>query len=231
LDTAVGRPALWAMMTEGIQMFVLTSQRWMTGLGGSAATLIASLGGVGVMCVAVADSSFLSLPEGNDLLIVMLSTGNSLGRMAYYVGMTVIGSVIGCTLLYSLGRKGGSAVLRRRFSPSNIDRAEKLFARYGVLTVLVPSILPPPLPFKIFVLSAGVFRLRVPVFLMAVVIGRTFRYSMWGILAVFYGESVKRYILENLRITGIILFICFMAVLAVCMFVYFHRLRTRGNSS
>jgi membrane protein YqaA with SNARE-associated domain len=214
-----------------MQTFVLTGPSWMAGLGGTAATLIAKLGGVGVMCLAIADSSFLSLPEGNDLLIVMLSTGNSLGRMAYYVGMTVIGSVIGCMLLYSLGRKGGSAVLRRRFSQRNIERAEKLFERYGILTVLVPSILPPPLPFKIFVLSAGVFRLRVTVFIMAVVIGRTLRYSMWGILAVFYGEAVKRYILVNLHITGIVLFLCFLTVLAACLLYYSYKLKAGGNSN
>jgi membrane protein DedA with SNARE-associated domain len=219
-----------AISIEGMHTFLLAGMRWMSGLGSSASALVTSLGGVGVMCLAIADSSFLSLPEGNDLLIVVLSTGNSWGRMAYYVGMTVIGSVVGCLLLYLVGRKGGNLILRRRFSRQRIDRAEKLFKRFGILTVLVPSVLPPPLPFKIFVLSAGVFRLRVPVFLMTVIVGRTLRYSMWGILAVLYGESVKRYIQENLSIVGIVLLICFVVVLMFCLLFYFRRLRVKRSS-
>ena len=166
---------------------MLSSQHWLVKLGSSASNLLSSLGGPGVMCLAIGDSSFLSLPEGNDLLIVVLSAGKSWGNMAYYVAMTITGSVLGCLLLYSVGRKGGSPMLRRKFSTEAIARAERLFERYGILTVLIPSILPPPMPFKIFVLSAGVFRLKVLEFLMAVAIGRTIRYSMWGILAVLYG--------------------------------------------
>jgi membrane protein DedA with SNARE-associated domain len=180
-----------------------------------------------VMCLAIADSSFLSLPEGNDLLIVVLSAGKSWGTMAYFVAMTVIGSVIGCMLLYYLGRKGGSPMLQRRFSKQSIDRAEKLFERFGILTILIPSILPPPLPFKIFVLSAGVFRLKVPEFLIAVVIGRTLRYTMWGILAVLYGNAVKQFMQENLNLTGIILLISFIIVVAVSLFFYLRRLKQR----
>jgi membrane protein DedA with SNARE-associated domain len=219
-------------MTLGMHFLILSSQQhWLARLGGSLSAFIASLGGVGVMCLAIADSSFLSLPEGNDLLIVVLSAGKSWGTMAYFVAMTVIGSVIGCMLLYYLGRKGGSPMLRRRFSKQSIDRAEKLFERFGILTILVPSILPPPLPFKIFVLSAGVFRLKVPEFLIAVVIGRTLRYAMWGILAVLYGNAVKQFMQENLNLTGIILLISFVIFVAVSLFFYFRRLKPYSSDS
>ncbi len=179
------------------------------------------------MCLAIGDSSFLSLPEGNDLLIVILSAGKSWGHMAYYVGMTIMGSVLGCLLLYSVGRKGGSPMLRRKFSQQSIERAERLFERYGVLTVVIPSILPPPMPFKIFVLSAGVFRLKALEFLTAVVIGRTIRYSMWGILAVLYGNSVKLYMQENLNVIGMILFGGFALVALLSSLYYFRRIRAR----
>jgi membrane protein DedA with SNARE-associated domain len=202
---------------------ILSSQHWLTRLGGSLSALITSLGGLGVLCLAIGDSSFVSFPEGNDLLIVILSTGKSWGNMAYFVGMTIIGSVVGCLLLYYLGRKGGSPLLRRRFAQQSIDRAEKLFERYGILTVLIPSILPPPMPFKIFVLSAGVFRLKPLEFLVAVVVGRTLRYATWGILAVLYGNSVKRYMQENLNLAGIILLGCFATVVAVSLYFYFRR--------
>jgi membrane protein DedA with SNARE-associated domain len=206
---------------------MLANQHWLVRLGGSAYTLITSYGGLGVLLLAIADSSFLSIPEGNDILIVILSAGNSWGNMAYYVGMTITGSVIGCMLLYCFGRKGGNPILRRRFSSRSIDRAEKLFEKYGVLAVVIPSILPPPMPFKIFVLSAGVFRLKFSMFIAAVAVGRTIRYSMWGILAVTFGNSVKLYMQKNLNFVGIILLSVF--VLAVAATIAFYRYRMRTN--
>ncbi len=206
---------------------ILANQHWLAKLGAAVHSFLSSIGGPGVMCLAIGDSSFLSLPEGNDLLIVILSAGKSWGHMAYYVGMTIMGSVLGCLLLYSVGRKGGSPMLRRKFSQQSIERAERLFERYGVLTVVIPSILPPPMPFKIFVLSAGVFRLKALEFLTAVVIGRTIRYSMWGILAVLYGNSVKLYMQENLNVIGMILFGGFALVALLSSLYYFRRIRAR----
>jgi membrane protein YqaA with SNARE-associated domain len=183
----------------------------------------------GLLLVAAADSSFLSIPEGNDVLIVILSAGNSWGRMAYYVCMTVIGSILGCLLLYLVGRKGGSPLLRRRFSPGSLARVEKLYERYGVLTVVIPSILPPPTPFKVFVLSAGVFRLGLPSFLAAVAIGRVIRYSTWGILAVLYGDSVKQFIQQNLHQVGIGMFVLLCIAALITVGVALFRSRMRGN--
>lgn len=205
--------------------FFVSTQHWLAKMAGTASEFITSLGGPGVMVLAIGDSSFLSVPEGNDLLIVILSAGKSWGNMAYFVSMTILGSVLGCLLLYTLGRKGGSPMLRRRFSQENIDRAERLFKKYGLLTVVIPSILPPPMPFKIFVLSAGVFRVKAVEFLTAVVIGRTIRYSMWGILAVLYGNSVKLYMQQNLDLIGMILFGGFALLILVTAVVCLRRVR------
>ena len=211
---------------------IVGDQHWLVRLGSSIGSVVSSLGGLGVLILAICDSSFLTVPEGNDLLIVILSTGKSWGNMAYFVGMTVIGSVIGCLLLYSVGRKGGNPILRRRFSQQKIDRAEMLFKKYGILTIVIPSILPPPLPFKIFVLSAGVFRLNVMEFLAAVVIGRTIRYSMWGILAVLYGNAFKRYMQQNLNSIGTILLILFGLILSAVFGCYLYRLKSqKGQNS
>jgi membrane protein DedA with SNARE-associated domain len=204
---------------------LLFNQCWLEKLGSSASAFAMSFGGFGVMFLAIIDSSFFTVPEGNDILIVLLSAGRSWGHMAYFVAMTILGSVIGCLLLYSLGRKGGNPLLRRKFSRQSIERAERLYKRYGVLTVVIPSILPPPIPFKVFVLSAGVFRLNPLAFFMAVVVGRTIRYSIWGILAVLYGDSVKLYVQQNFGIVGILLFGIFALALAATIAFYFHRLR------
>jgi membrane protein DedA with SNARE-associated domain len=206
---------------------ILSTQHWLSRFGSYASALVTSFGGPGVLLLAVGDSSFLSIPEGNDLLIVILSTGGSWGKMAYFVSMTVIGSVIGCLLLYSVGRKGGNPILRRKFSEQNVERAEKLFKKYGILTVLIPSIIPPPMPFKIFVLSAGVFRVKLRSFLIAVVLGRTIRYSMWGILAVLYGNPVKQYMQQNLKAVGMGLCLVFVLAIAAAFAFYMHRMQVR----
>jgi membrane protein YqaA with SNARE-associated domain len=205
---------------------ILSNQHWLAKAGSFISSLAMKLGGPGILLIAIFDSSFLSFPEANDFLIVILSAGRSWGQMAYYVSMTIIGSVIGCLLLYMAGRKGGSPLLRRKFSEKSVNHAEKLYEKYGILTVVIPCILPPPTPFKVFVLSAGVFRLPIAEFLMAVMIGRTIRYSLWGILAVLYGNAVKIYIQQNLESTGMVLFVLFMFALAgMIIYVYSRQMR------
>ena len=215
------------MKIAGMSLILIALPNWLERLGTAIRDFAFSLQGPGLFLVALADSSFLTIPEANDLLIVVLSTGNSWDRMAYYVGMTTLGSLAGCFLLYLVGRRGGSPLLRRRFSEANIAKVERLFDRYGVLTIAVPCLLPPPCPFKIFVLSAGVFRLSLARFLTAVAIGRTVRYSMWGILAVIYGNSVKVFMEQNLTTIGIILFGLFL-LSGVCHRVH-HIPRRRGK--
>jgi len=186
--------------------------------------------GLAVLLLAIGDSSFLSVPEGNDVLIVILSTGGTWSNMAYYVSMTVVGSVIGCLILYTVGRKGGRAILRKRFSASKIERAENLYSRHGLAAVLISSIMPPPLPFKIFVLSAGVFGLSPLRFFSAIAIGRSIRYSMWGILAVLYGNAVKLFLLNNIETVGII--ICVLIILVIAGTVFFYlRNKKRGEKN
>lgn len=155
-----------------------------------------SLGGPGLFIIAFLDSSFLSFPEVNDLLIIWLTTRHE-ERMLYYALMTTLGSVSGCLALYSIARKGGEAFLRKRFSPHYLERAMAIFRRYGLLAILVPSILPPPMPFKVFVLAAGVARVRVLDFVLAIAIGRGLRYFGEGLLAVYYGDEAAEFLSRN----------------------------------
>jgi membrane protein YqaA with SNARE-associated domain len=192
-------------------------------------SLATKLEGALILLVAVADSSFLSIPEGNDLLIVILSAGKPWGRMFVYVLLTIVGSVVGCSLLYSVGKRGGNPILRRAFSESAVQRTERFFARFGTLGLFIPSILPPPCPFKIFVLSAGVFRLDKLKFLAAVTLGRTIRYSTWGILAVLYGEPVRVFMQENARKAGVVLLAAFVLIVVMVFVVSIRRRTERGD--
>jgi len=182
-----------------------------------------ALGGPGLFLIAVADSSFLSIPEGNDVLIVILSTGQSWKIMAYYATMTIMGSVTGCILLFTAGRRGGNFI-RKRLSEKRTQELQNAYERWGVWSILIPSILPPPTPFKIFVLWAGMFGVPYQKFIVAVLIGRSVRYYMWGALAVLYGQSAKYFLEHNLRFVGIVLFVVLVAVVLTIILV---RMRTK----
>lgn len=168
----------------------------MKGLISWAQGLVISLGGPGLFIVAFLDSSFLSLPEINDILVIWMVTQHK-ERMAYYATMATLGSITGCFALYALAWKGGEAFLRKRFNASRIERGMASVRRYGLLALLVPSILPPPAPFKVFVLLAGVVRVRPLHFVLAIGIGRGLRYFGEGLLAVWYGDMALRYIKEH----------------------------------
>ncbi len=173
---------------------------------------VVEYGGPALLLVALADSSFLSIPEGNDILIIALSTGQSWDLMSYYVTMTITGSVLGCTLLYGVGRRGGDFV-KRRLSEERRNEMRRLYDRWGIWTLLVPAVLPPPTPFKIFVLSAGLFRIPLGRFIVLISVGRSIRYFMWGILAVLYGEAAKQVLQEEMKTVGVVLFLSLAAVL------------------
>jgi membrane protein YqaA with SNARE-associated domain len=113
------------------------------------------MGAPGLFVVAFLDSSFLSLPEINDLLLVLMVTRQK-SRMVLYATSATLGSIAGCLILYYIGRRGGDTLVRKRFASDRVDHALDVVRRYGVMSVLIPSLLPPPAPFKIFVLLAGV---------------------------------------------------------------------------
>jgi membrane protein YqaA with SNARE-associated domain len=163
-----------------------------------------SLGGSGLFIIAFLDSSFLSFPEASDALIVLLTVQHP-ERMVFYALTTTVGSVAGCYALYTVGRRGGEAFLRKRFHDRHIDRAMETFRRHGMLSVLVPSLLPPPMPFKIFVLAAGVSGMSQVDFLMAVGIGRATRFFGVGLLALWKGQQAIEWLHENAATVGIVL--------------------------
>jgi membrane protein YqaA with SNARE-associated domain len=159
-------------------------------------TLALALGGPGLFLVALLDSSFLPLPGITDVLLVLAVTRQP-SAMIWYVAMTVAGSVVGCVALHYLGRKGGEALVRKRFTGDKIEHAMAALQRNGVMAVLVPSLLPPPAPFKIFILLAGVAGISAARLAIAIVIGRGVRYLVLGVLALEYGERAMTYVRDH----------------------------------
>jgi membrane protein YqaA with SNARE-associated domain len=155
-----------------------------------------TVGGFGLFIITFLDSSFLSFPAVTDsLIIVMVVRHREL--MPFYAGMATLGSVLGCLALYFVGLKGGDALLRKRFHERHIENAMALMRKYGGLALLVPALLPPPAPFKIFVLMAGVAAVPLRAFITAIALGRGVRYFGEGIAAVFWGEAALKYVQAN----------------------------------
>ena len=133
------------------------------------------------MLVALADSFVSFHPEGNDILIIALSTGQSWSVMTYYVLMTITGSVIGCSLLYTVGRARWR-IRREEVAPHRLEEMRALFARWGIWDR--DDTFDPASPYSFQDLRPffGVFQLPFPKFLALVFVGRSIRYFMWGIL-------------------------------------------------
>ncbi|MGH9163865.1 MAG: YqaA family protein [Vicinamibacteraceae bacterium] len=174
----------------------------------------ASWGGPGLFVVAFLDSSFISLPQINDILIIWMVTREP-QRLLYYATMQTLGSVAGCLVVYGLGRKGGEALLRRRFKSTTVDRATALFERWGAFAVLVPALLPPPAPFKLFVLLGGVMRVKLRDFVMAILIGRGVRYFGEGLLAYYYGAQAIEFLKTHGRTVSLTAVAVVVAGLAI----------------
>jgi membrane protein YqaA with SNARE-associated domain len=171
---------------------------------GSLHSLALALGGPGLFIVAFLDASFLSLPHINDLLVVVMVTEHK-NLMLYYAAMATAGSVVGCYVIYYLAGRGGEAFLRRRLKPGNIERALAAYRRNGLMALMIPALLPPPTPFKLFVLAAGVAQVRPLQFIVALTIARGIRYLALGILAVYYGDAALELMRTHGRIVALVL--------------------------
>jgi len=152
--------------------------------------LLPTLGPLGLFLVAAADSSFVTLPEINDFLVIGAGMANP--RTAWmFVAMAALGSVAGSSLLWRLGRTGGEALLVRRFGPAWAARTRAAYQRWGILALALPAVLPPPMPFKVFVLASGVLGFPYLRFFCTLFLARTARYAFWGSLGAAYGEEAR----------------------------------------
>jgi membrane protein YqaA with SNARE-associated domain len=168
-----------------------------------------------MVVIGALDSSLLSLPEINDYLVVGRCFKHPSAAF-YFPLFAAIGSVIGCLILYTIMRGGGQALLRKRFRRENIERVERAYARYGFLAIAIPALLPPPMPFKIFVATAGTLQYPRWKFLITVMLARSFRYYLEGILAVFYGRRVLLFLRGN----GLVIGSMVAAVALVVVLIY-----------
>ncbi len=184
--------------------------------------LALTLGAPGLVLVAFLDSSFLPLPGITDVLLVVMVTRHP-AAMLLLAAAAAVGSIAGCLVLHYLGRKGGEAFVRKRFTGDKTERAMATLRRHGVMAVLVPCLLPPPAPFKIFVLLAGAIGISASRLATAIAIGRGVRYVALGLLAVQYGDRAVAYMREH----GTVVSLVGAAVLMAGFGAYLLRTRER----
>ena len=159
--------------------------KWLTRLS----EYLITFGAFGLFAVALLDSTFVPLPSSCDALMLLLSTTYP-SWMLLYAFMATAGSALGCLILYLISRRAGARALNR-FSEAKQARVKNWIERYDMFAVLAATLLPPPFPFKIFVVSAGVFRFSLLRFMLAIIVGRAFRFLLEGYFAVRYGAQAK----------------------------------------
>jgi membrane protein YqaA with SNARE-associated domain len=178
-------------------------------------------GAFGLFIVALLDSTFVPLPSSADALMIVLSTAHP-SWMLLYAFMATAGSALGCWILYLISRRAGARALNR-FSERKQQRVKHLIERYDMIAVLVATLLPPPFPFKLFVVTAGVFRFSLLRFMLAIIAGRAFRFLLEGYFAVRYGAQAKEILAKYYPWIGLGL------VAAIVTFVIVKRLMSRNQ--
>ena len=145
------------------------------------------LGIWGPFVIAFADSALLGMPVD---FIVATFVYQDRKRMLLYVVMASLGSALGSVPLYIIGYLGGEKVLRKRIPEERFQKIHQSFERNEFWALMFPGMLPPPTPFKVFVLAAAVFEMRFRDFLIAVFAGRFVRFFVLSVLVIFFGPQI-----------------------------------------
>lgn len=187
-----------------------------------------ALGAPGLLLISFLDSSVLTFPVINDLLLIELSMQHP-ARMALYALMAACGSVLGCVLLYFIARKGGEAFFHKKAGPRALA-IRHWVERNGFGGMLIAALLPPPTPFKVFVFAAGVFEVPLWSFTSAISLARLMRYFGVGYLAVKYGKDALP-MLERHKLTAAVALAAFALLSYLASrWILSHRHHTEGGN-
>jgi len=197
--------------------------------------VLAPLGPWGAFAIAVVDSSSLGLPL--DLIIAgyiyatlrwleasrvqPLSLHWFASLYLLYPAMAAVGSAVGSLLVYAIGRKGGEVALRKRVSQARFDAIRDRFESQEFIALMIPSMLPPPTPFKLFVFAAGALKMKVRDFLLAIFLGRFIRWLILAKLVVSFGPAIVEKLPELFHEHPQLKFVALAAGIAVAVLIYF----------
>ena len=149
--------------------------------------LLAPLGIWGVFLIAFADSALLGMPVD---AVVAAYVYKDRRHFLLYVVLGSLGSALGSIPLYLVGYLGGEKVLRKRIPEERFQQIHRSFDEHEFWALMFPGMLPPPTPFKIFVLGAAVFEMRFTHFLAAIFAGRFVRFLVLSLLTLWFGPQI-----------------------------------------
>jgi len=127
-----------------------------------------------------------------------------------YALLAALGSTLGGLVPFFVGRAGGELFLLKRVNRARFESMRNQFEKQEFLAVMVPSLLPPPTPWKLFVFGAGVFEMHTVAFMLAVFVGRTIRFGVETALVVKYGPQIVNVVADMakkhmmLTLTGLV---------------------------
>jgi membrane protein YqaA with SNARE-associated domain len=168
---------------KSIQKFVARYTHWLWGI-------LAPLGIWGVFVVTALDGAFLGLPVD---AVVAGYIYHDPAHLMFYSVMAAAGSALGSTVMYLIGYLGGETLVRKRMSPERYQKIHDSFDKHEFWAVMLPAMLPPPTPFKLFVLAAAVAEMRYVSFLGAVLAGKFARFLLLGFLTIRFGPQVVQF--------------------------------------
>ena len=151
-----------------------------------------SLGGPGLILLGLADNSLIPLPGSTDVATIVLAAHHR-QPWFYYSFMATAGAVLGGYLTYHMARKGGKEAVERKFSKKKAKKVYAIFERWGLASVAISAILPPPFPIVPMLLAAGAMQYPTKKFLAALTLGRLIRYSILGYLGAHYGRHIVNF--------------------------------------
>ncbi len=166
----------------------------------------------GLGALAILDSSAVPMPL--DALVIGYIVQDH-GKMLLYCFMAAFGSAIGSMVFYFLGRAGGELVLLKRINRARYESLRDRFEKQEFLAIMVPAMLPPPMPLKIFELAAGVFEMRPFIYFLAILAGKFIRFLVWGILTILYSQKLLTPLLQSFHHHSGLFLSAAMAILLV----------------
>ena len=189
--------------------------------------LMKVLGVWGVFVIAFADSALIGMPVD---FVVATYVHQDRHRMLLYIVMAALGSALGSIPLYLIGYAGGETVLRKRISEERFLKIHRSFEQHEFWALMFPGMLPPPMPFKIFVLGAAVFEMRFSDFLIAIFAGRFVRFLVLSVLVIYFGPQIIDLFGGVLKRHWILILVLIAA--ALCAWIVLRRRRaTQENQS
>ncbi len=175
------------------------------------------LGVWGVCALAIVDSA--SIPMPIDAIVIGYVAADH-AKFIIYAFMAALGSAIGALVPYYVGRAGGELFLLKRVNRERYEKLRDRFEKQEFLAIMIPSMMPPPMPVKLFEFAAGVFEMKPVWFFFAILAGKFCRFLLWAIITVFYGPAIVHTITHTLHDhLGVVLGVVGVIIIAIALFV------------